>query len=96
MKRSPMRPVSRKQAAKNREYARTRIEALERDGYACQLRTAEHRCEGMLQTHHIVRRSQGGSNDAANLVTLCAAGHAWVHANPQAAADLGLLSLRAS
>lgn len=32
-----------------------------------------------LHVHHRRRRSQGGGDDWANLVTLCASCHRWVH-----------------
>ena len=48
-------------------------------------------CWGPLDPHHILRRSQGGSNDPENLVTLCRAHHDWVHGHPDASVDLGLL-----
>jgi len=48
-------------------------------------------CWGPLDPHHILRRSQGGTNDPDNLVTLCRAHHDWVHAHPARSVDLGLL-----
>lgn len=36
-------------------------------------------------------RSQGGADTFANLVTLCAACHRWVHLHPLKARELGLL-----
>lgn len=46
-----------------------------RDGYRCAL------CDNPqgLQIHHIVFRSHGGSNDPANLITLCWRCHAEAH-----------------
>jgi 5-methylcytosine-specific restriction endonuclease McrA len=45
-----------------------------------------HRCQGpgcgrtrFLEIHHKRPRAEGGTNDAANLVTLCAACHRWWH-----------------
>jgi hypothetical protein len=49
------------------------------------------RCEAMIapdcvgrgqHLHHVVRRSQGGADDASNLLDLCAADHSLIHANP--------------
>jgi len=48
-------------------------------------------CLGRLDPHHLVRRSQGGSDQPENLVLLCRAHHSWVHENPAAARSLGLL-----
>jgi hypothetical protein len=58
-----------------------------RDGNRC----SHKGCSGTLHVHHRVRRSQCGTNDPANLITLCDACHRWVHANPYAARALGLL-----
>lgn len=50
------------------------------------------KCFGRLDPHHVLRRSQGGQDTAANLVTLCRAHHDAVHANPARSFGLGLLS----
>lgn len=53
------------------EWRRTRAAVLDRDRFTCQ------RCERrsgngkLLTVHHIMPRSEGGSNDLFNLVTLC-------------------------
>ena len=46
-----------------------------RDGYRCAL------CDSNrgLQIHHIMKRSQGGSNSPHNLITLCWVCHAIAH-----------------
>jgi hypothetical protein len=63
------------------------VEIRARDGDRC----ARLGCSGSLHVHHRVRRSQGGLNSSANLITLCASCHHWVHANPYAANRAGLL-----
>lgn len=58
---------------------------LHRDGWKCRRcwRTVD------LNIHHRKLRSQGGTDEAENLVTLCGSGttgcHGWVHANPRIA-----------
>ena len=48
----------------------------ERDGYKCGICG----CEGvLLHVHHMRHRSEGGSDDPSNLVSVCAACHAKVH-----------------
>ena len=53
----------------------TRAAVLERDNYTC------YRCEKCskngrgLSAHHLVPRSQDGSNDMSNLITLCHSCH---------------------
>ena len=49
---------------------------LNRDGYACQICGKKH---ARLEVHHIVFRSQGGTDDETNLITLCEDCHAGVH-----------------
>ena len=53
-----------------------RQKVLWRDRYECQ------RCGGteLLQAHHIIMRSQGGSNAVSNGLTLCKSCHAALHA----------------
>ena len=66
------------QRGANYGYANTRAYVLDRDGYACQ------QCRGKskdrrLEVHHIQFRSEQGSDEAENLVTLCKACHDKVH-----------------
>lgn len=67
-------------------------DVVRRDG-GCVARTivVEVACWGRLDPHHVLRRSQGGSDDPSNLVTLCRAHHSWVHDNVGDAVALGLL-----
>lgn len=52
-----------------------RKEVYRRDGFRCAL------CDDTrgLQVHHVVRRSQGGTNSPQNLITLCWKCHAVAH-----------------
>src|SRR5450755_1718646 len=63
----------------NYGYANTKAYVLTRDGYTCQQcqgKSKEHR----LEVHHIIFRSQQGSDEQANLLTLCKTCHDDVHA----------------
>ena len=53
----------------------TRKAVYRRDGFRCAL------CDSprSLQIHHVMHRSQGGSNDPMNLITLCWKCHAVAH-----------------
>lgn len=46
-----------------------------RDGYRCAL------CDSVrsLQVHHVMKRSQGGTDDPMNLITLCMYCHGMAH-----------------
>ncbi len=63
----------------NYGYANTKAYVLARDGYTCQ------HCQGKskdqrLEVHHLVFRSQHGSDEEANLLTLCKPCHDALHA----------------
>ncbi len=63
----------------NYGYANTKAYVLTRDGYTCQ------HCKGKskdirLEVHHIIFRSQNGSDEEANLLTLCKTCHDGLHA----------------
>jgi len=68
--------------------------ALERDGHRC--RATDYGLEGgcvgwlPLEVHHVRRRSQGGTHDLDNLVTLCYGHHQWVTEHPTLAEFKGL------
>ena len=54
---------------------KTRKAVYARDGYRCAL------CDSTktIQIHHLIKRSQGGSNHEHNLITLCSDCHAAAH-----------------
>lgn len=63
----------------NYGFANTKAYVLTRDGYACQ------HCQGKskdkrLEVHHVIFRSQQGSDEETNLVTLCKTCHDRLHA----------------
>lgn len=53
----------------------TRRRVYRRDHWRCAL------CDSPrgIQIHHVIKRSQGGSNDPMNLITLCMYCHAVIH-----------------
>lgn len=61
----------------NYGFANSREHALCRDNYTCQVCKAKNT---RLEVHHIKYRSQGGTDDLDNLITLCADCHKKVHA----------------
>jgi DUF2075 family protein len=66
------------QQGPNFSYANTKAYVLNRDGYICQ------NCKGKkndsrLHVHHIIFRSNGGSDDESNLITLCKTCHDDLH-----------------
>ena len=68
------------QRGTNYGFANTKAFVLDRDSYVCQS------CKGKskdyrLEVHHIQFRSENGSDDAENLITLCKTCHDKVHAS---------------
>lgn len=64
------------QKGRNYGFGNTKAMVLVRDNYTCQ------RCKtkkGTLEVHHIVYRSQGGSDEHNNLITLCTKCHSSLH-----------------
>ena len=55
----------------------TRRAVLARDGHRCRAKGCGRR--HFLEVHHLKPRSQGGSNDVANLISLCSGCHALLH-----------------
>ena len=60
----------------NYGYSSRREAVLHRDNYTCQC-CGKKNCQ--LQTHHIIFRSRGGSDDESNMITLCKECHKGVH-----------------
>ena len=65
------------QKGTNYGFANSREHALFRDKYTCQCCGAKNT---RLEVHHIVYRSQGGTDDVDNLITLCEDCHRKLHA----------------
>ncbi len=57
-----------------------RAYVLHRDGYKCQYKKAGTKHADQLHVHHVVFRSQGGSDAPDNLATLCSSCHDALHA----------------
>lgn len=66
------------QKGKNYGFENTKAMVLNRDNYTCQCCKGKHK-DSKLEVHHIVFRSQGGSNDESNLITLCHTCHQNLH-----------------
>lgn len=60
----------------NYGHSSRRKAVLHRDNYTCQC-CGKKNCQ--LQTHHIIFRSRGGTDDENNMITLCKECHADVH-----------------
>jgi hypothetical protein len=63
----------------NYGYANTKAYVLTRDSYRCQYCKGKSK-DSHLHVHHLVFRSQGGSDEEANLLTLCKTCHEALHA----------------
>lgn len=66
---------SKSKKAYNEEFDRVRGDVLERDCYECQ----ECGRKSWLEVHHKTKRSDGGSNEMDNLITLCIECHCAEH-----------------
>lgn len=85
-----LRQRSRKQARRDRVFQAAKLLVLERDGYECRM------CHGLysryaFDVHHLLMRSQGGTDEPENLVTLCRECHTQVHEFPELSYKLGWL-----
>ncbi len=63
----------------NYGYANTKAYVLTRDDYSCQHCKGKSK-ETRLEVHHLIFRSQNGSDEEANLLTLCKTCHDALHA----------------
>ena len=68
------------QKGPNYGFSNTKAMVLSRDGHTCQCCKGKRK-DTKLEVHHIIYRSNGGRDDADNLVTLCHTCHKAVHNN---------------
>lgn len=66
------------QKGTNYGFENTKAMILNRDNYTCQCCKGKHK-DSKLEVHHIVFRSQGGSDEESNLITLCHTCHKDLH-----------------
>ena len=66
------------QKGPNYGFANTREMVLNRDNYTCQYCMGKRK-NSKLEVHHIIFRSQGGSDEQDNLITLCGTCHSLLH-----------------
>ena len=97
-RRTPLRAMSRKRRkvqVLRREMVRDELARRELCEAAAVIRQAGYqpRCQGLaVELHEPLTRARGGSIlDPANTVAICRSCHDWIHVNPAAATDLGLL-----
>lgn len=62
----------------NYGFENTKAMVLNRDNYTCQCCKGKHK-DSKLEVHHIIYRSQGGSDEQDNLITLCHTCHKDLH-----------------
>ena len=66
------------QKGSNYGFENTKAMVLNRDNYTCQYCKGKHK-DSKLEVHHIIFRSQGGSDEESNLITLCNTCHTNLH-----------------
>lgn len=66
------------QKGKNYGFANTKEMVLNRDNYTCQYCKGKRK-DNKLEVHHIIYRSDHGSDDEINLITLCQTCHKLLH-----------------
>jgi 5-methylcytosine-specific restriction endonuclease McrA len=94
VKRSPLKPISSKRRKQIAERKAVREQVIARDGKCRALGVwPGHVCEGHVEVHEIVRRSQDSTAwlNPDLCVALCSQGHRDVHDHPDFARQVGLL-----
>lgn len=88
-----MKQMSAKRKAKGAGYKRACDEVDQRSRGMCEADSpaCPPRAHYAHHHHHVHLRSRGGLDTKENLIHVCTAGHDWIHANPTAATELGLM-----
>lgn len=91
----PLRQRSTKRVAEDRQRSIVMRIVRERDrDCRAAARVPDVRCAGPRDGHEIIPRSRwrAGFLEPSNVLLVCRAHHDWIHDNPIAARDLGLLA----
>lgn len=87
----PLRIKGKRSAAWNR----SRKWTIDRAHGRCEAGITAAGCTGRAEhVHHMQLRSQGGSDDIANLLAVCHRCHGHIHANPAESYEMGWLRHR--
>lgn len=93
MKRSRLKPVSKRRSAQNREYSRIREEFMLR--HACEPCPVMREIFGeffeVTDLHHKAGREGDRLIDVLNWLAVSREGHNWIHSNPAEARKRGWL-----
>ncbi len=79
MKRTPLRRHKALRAKRRRTEIASLVALGVRSHGLCELPDCTNRAE---HPHHRLRRSQGGTDDASNLLAVCSSCHGAIHDNP--------------
>jgi hypothetical protein len=86
--RVPLRVKGKRSAG----WHRSRQWCFDRAKGRCEAHVAAASCTGRAEhAHHRMLRSQGGSDDPANLLAVCHRCHDWIHRNPAWSYERGFL-----
>lgn len=88
-----LRPVSARRRKRDAPYPAARQAVREREEGCCQ-RCRIYLLPDIGEVHHIAGRGGHDPHRLSNLALLCPACHRWVHANPKAAREAGLMRTR--
>lgn len=87
-RKTPLRAKPKRASA---EYTAAKKEIFAASNGACQAHI-EGVCVGPAHhAHHLLRRSQGGTDEPSNLLPVCFSCHDWIHTHPAEAREKGLL-----
>lgn len=87
-RKTPLRSFTR---LKPRQKKRTWPSPKEMGRTKCEVNW-DNGCTGKAtESHHVVLRSRGGSDDETNLITACSYCHHQVHLHPREATELGFM-----
>ena len=87
-------PVSAKQRKKMDAWAKVRQQLMDDGRVLCEACEVHYlpACSGQFEhAHHVQLRSQGGPDTLANALPVGHRHHSWIHRNPIAAKQLGLI-----
>lgn len=94
----PLRQVSAKREAENREREKAKAVVRQRARGGCEARGVfarnwpEVNCGGPFDFHEVLTRARGGSiTDPSNILMVCRCHHDWITAHPAESAEVGLV-----